>query len=77
MYVPLSMPEYVTDGTKDAIKALNTLQSNASVVNAIRQSGGGMNKQAIPEMIDWCRRIGYEVCGSPSSFPPSPPLRKP
>jgi hypothetical protein len=75
MYVPFSMPEYVTDGTKDAIKALNTLQSNASVVNAIRQSGGGMNKQAIPEMIDWCRRIGYEVCGSPSL--PSLPLRKP
>ena len=24
-----------------------------------------MNQQAIPEMIDWCRKLGYEVCGSP------------
>jgi hypothetical protein len=23
-----------------------------------------MNKQAIPEMIEWCRKGGYEVCGS-------------
>lgn len=41
--------------------ALNTLQSNFSVVDAIRKSGRGMNKQAIPEMIDWCQRTGYEV----------------
>ena len=46
----------------DAVAALNTLQSNFAVVNAIRKSGRGMNQQAIPEMIDWCRKIGYEVC---------------
>jgi len=45
-----------------AVAALNTLQSNFSIVDAIRKSGRGMNKQAIPEMIEWCRRIGYEVC---------------
>jgi len=45
-----------------AVAALNTLQSNFSIVDAIRKSGRGMNKQAIPEMIEWCRKIGYEVC---------------
>ncbi|PSN59333.1 FolC bifunctional protein [Corynespora cassiicola Philippines] len=49
-----------------AVAALNTLQSNFSIVDAIRKSGKGMNKQAIPEMIEWCRRIGYE----PSEFAP-------
>lgn len=48
-----------------AVAALNTLQSNFSIVDAIRKSGRGMNKQAIPEMIEWCRKIGYEVGGSP------------
>ncbi|MCJ1285967.1 Folylpolyglutamate synthetase [Xylographa opegraphella] len=48
----------------DAVRALNSLQSNASVVNAIRLSGGKMNTQAISEMIEWCRKIGYE----PSDF---------
>lgn len=45
-----------------AVAALNTLQSNFSIVDAIRKSGKGMNKNAIPEMIEWVRRIGYEVC---------------
>ncbi|KAL8792624.1 MAG: hypothetical protein Q9195_004752 [Heterodermia aff. obscurata] len=44
----------------EAVAALNTLQSNFSIVDAIRKSGRGMNKQAIPEMIDWCQRTGYE-----------------
>ncbi|KAF2705023.1 FolC bifunctional protein [Pleomassaria siparia CBS 279.74] len=47
-----------------AIAALNTLQSNFSIVDAIRKSGKGMNKQAIPEMLEWIRKIGYE----PSDF---------
>ncbi|KAJ9627021.1 hypothetical protein H2203_003481 [Taxawa tesnikishii (nom. ined.)] len=47
-----------------AVAALNTLQSNFSIVDAIRKSGRGMNKNAIPEMIEWCRKIGYE----PSDF---------
>lgn len=46
----------------DAVAALNTLQSNFAVLDAIRKSGRGMNQQAIPEMIEWCRKIGYEVC---------------
>ncbi|KAH7119929.1 Mur ligase [Dendryphion nanum] len=46
-----------------AIVALNTLQSNFAVVAAVRK-GKEMNKLAIPEMIDWCRKAGYE----PSDF---------
>lgn len=48
---------------QDAIAALNSLQSNFAVVDAIRKSGRAMNQQAIPEMIEWCRKIGYEVGG--------------
>ncbi|KAB8336762.1 hypothetical protein FH972_021071 [Carpinus fangiana] len=40
-----------------AISALNTLQSNFAIVDAIRKSGRGMNKNAIPEMIEWCQRL--------------------
>ena len=45
-----------------AVAALNTLQSNFSIVEAIKKQGPGWNKRAIPEMIEWVRRIGYEVC---------------
>jgi folylpolyglutamate synthase len=44
-----------------AVAALNTLQSNFAIVDAIRKSGRGMNKAAIPEMIEWCSKIGYKV----------------
>lgn len=43
---------------------LNTLQSNFAIVDAIRKSGRKLNEQAIPEMVEWCRKIGYE----PESF---------
>lgn len=51
-----------------AVAALNTLQSNFAIVDAIRKSGRGMNQQAIPEMLEWCRKAGYEVCGSVQRF---------
>ena len=44
-----------------AVAALNTLQSNFSIVDAIRKSGKGMNQTAIPEMIDWVKKTAYEV----------------
>ncbi|KAF1913955.1 Mur ligase [Ampelomyces quisqualis] len=53
-----------------AVAALNTLQSNFSIVDAIRKSGRGMNQQAVPEMIEWCRKIGYE----PSAFDQLKPI---
>ncbi|KAF1938336.1 FolC bifunctional protein [Clathrospora elynae] len=49
-----------------AVAALNTLQSNFSIVDAIRKSGRGMNQQAMAEMVGWCRKAGYEV--QPSDF---------
>ena len=58
-----------TDDSQEAVAALNTLQSNHSIVDAIRKSGRGMNKQAIPEMIDWCQRTGYEVGDSTRVHP--------
>ncbi|OJD40205.1 folylpolyglutamate synthase [Diplodia corticola] len=53
-----------------AVTALNTLQSNFSIVDAIRKSGKGMNKNAIPEMIEWFRKAGYE----PSDFDQLKPI---
>ncbi|OAL05841.1 FolC bifunctional protein [Phaeosphaeriaceae sp. SRC1lsM3a] len=53
-----------------AVAALNTLQSNFSIVDAIRKSGRGMNKLAIPEMLEWCSKIGYE----PADFDPLRPI---
>lgn len=47
---------------QDAIRSLNSLQSNFAIVDAIRKSGKGMNQLAIPEMIEWCRKLGYQVC---------------
>lgn len=44
-----------------AIAALNTLQSNHATVDAVRKLGPGANAQAIPEVVEWCRRIGYQV----------------
>jgi hypothetical protein len=46
---------------KDAIVLLNTLQSNAATLNAIKASGGLANDLAIPEMIEYLERIGYKV----------------
>ncbi|OAL31632.1 hypothetical protein AYO20_08175 [Fonsecaea nubica] len=48
----------------DAVTSLNTLQSNFAIVDAVRKSGGRLNELSIPEMVEWCRKIGYE----PSDF---------
>ncbi|UZJ53285.1 hypothetical protein CBS101457_002605 [Exobasidium rhododendri] len=45
----------------EAIAALNTLQSNASVIEAIRKSGGKLNDFAIPEMVEYLERIGWKT----------------
>ncbi|KAF2000229.1 bifunctional protein folC [Amniculicola lignicola CBS 123094] len=47
-----------------AITALNSIQTNFAIIDAIRKSGRGMNKQAIPEFIEWLRKAGYK----PSDF---------
>ncbi|KAM6495760.1 Mur ligase [Amanita muscaria] len=44
---------------QNAVQDLNSLQSNAAVLEAIRAGGGIANKDAIPEMIEYLGRIGY------------------
>ena len=46
---------------KAAVAALNTLQTNFAVIEAFKKSGQDRNKFAIPEMLDWCGKAGYEV----------------
>ncbi|KAL8708600.1 MAG: hypothetical protein Q9220_006536 [cf. Caloplaca sp. 1 TL-2023] len=48
----------------DAVTALNTLQTNAAAIAAVRKAGSSMNTQSVPEMNEFTRRIGYE----PSDF---------
>ncbi|RSH89065.1 Folylpolyglutamate synthetase [Saitozyma podzolica] len=43
----------------EAIALLNTCQSNAATIEAIRKSGGRMLEWSIPEMHDYLSRIGY------------------
>lgn len=45
----------------DAIEHLNSLQSNAVVLDAVRASGGRLSEFAIPEMLEYLGRIGYQV----------------
>ena len=49
---------------RDAVDLLNSLQSNAATLEAVRASGGRLSEFAIPEMIEYLERIGYSV-----SFP--------
>ncbi|SAM84492.1 related to tetrahydrofolylpolyglutamate synthase (met6+) [Ustilago bromivora] len=45
----------------DAIGALNSLQSNAATIEALRKSGGRLLDFAIPEMVEYLERIGYNT----------------
>ncbi|KAI5452452.1 Folylpolyglutamate synthetase [Naganishia albida] len=45
---------------RDAINLLNTCQSNAATIEAIRKSGMKMNQYAIPEMVEYLHRIGHK-----------------
>ncbi|WVQ71200.1 hypothetical protein IAR50_000725 [Cryptococcus sp. DSM 104548] len=44
----------------EAVSLLNTCQSNAATIEAIRKSGGRLNEYAVAEMHDYLRRIGYK-----------------
>ncbi|WWC86185.1 uncharacterized protein L201_001058 [Kwoniella dendrophila CBS 6074] len=44
----------------EAISLLNTCQSNAATIEAIRKSGGRLNEYAVSEMHDYLRKIGYK-----------------
>ncbi|KAG2349046.1 FolC bifunctional protein [Suillus weaverae] len=45
---------------RDAIDALNSLQSNAAILEAVRAAGATLYPNAMPEMIDYLRRVGLE-----------------
>jgi hypothetical protein len=46
---------------KDAVKCLNSLQTNADILKAIRASGGRLNEKSLPEFKEFCKIIGYDV----------------
>ncbi|PPQ99037.1 hypothetical protein CVT24_003597 [Panaeolus cyanescens] len=48
-----------TKSYQDAIEHLNSLQSNAATLEAVRASGGRLSQFAIPEMLEYLERIGY------------------
>lgn len=48
----------------DAVHALNNLQTNFAAIDAIRKAGVKANDLAIPQMVEWIRRAGYQ----PSDF---------
>jgi len=50
----------------DAVQHLNSLQSNAAVLDALRASGGRLSEFAIPEMLEYLGRIGYTVRAYPN-----------
>ena len=44
-----------------AIDALNSLQSNAATIEAIRRSGKTVNELNEPEMTEYLQRIGHRL----------------
>lgn len=50
-------------GYAAAIDALNSLQSNAATIEAIRRSGRTVNELNEHEMVEYLGRIGHPVCG--------------
>lgn len=46
---------------RDAVTALNSLQSNYANIMAIRQTGDRKNTMTLLEMHEWSRRIGYSA----------------
>ena len=70
-----------TRSYQDAVDHLNSLQSNAETLNAIRASHTGRrNELAIPEMLEYLERIGYIVsvcrCSATSDLILSAPTTK-
>ncbi|CED83354.1 bifunctional protein [Phaffia rhodozyma] len=49
-----------TRAYRDAIHLLNSLQSNAATIAAIKASGGKMNESALVEMREYLGRVGYQ-----------------
>lgn len=45
---------------KEAVEKLNSLQSNAALLEKLRKAGPTMSKKSLPEMRDYFKRIGYQ-----------------
>jgi hypothetical protein len=54
----------------EAVECLNSLQSNAATLDAVRASGGRLSEFAIPEMIEYLERIGYKVSEATTTATP-------
>ena len=61
--LPLTQRAMSTRSYRDAVDCLNSLQSNAAALEAVRASGGRLSEFAIPEMVEYLERIGYKVRG--------------
>ncbi|TFK55902.1 FolC bifunctional protein [Heliocybe sulcata] len=59
LYHRTSFPAMTIRSYSDAVDSLNSLQSNAATLEALRASGGRMGEFAIPEMLEYLERIGY------------------
>ncbi|KAI9345695.1 Mur ligase [Obelidium mucronatum] len=46
---------------EECVHLLNTTQTNAAVLEALRKSGNSLNKQSLPEVTGYVNRIGYKV----------------
>lgn len=44
-----------------ALRLLDTLQSNRAIRSSVERSPGDSNQNAIPEMLEWLRRAGYNT----------------
>ncbi|KAF5388454.1 hypothetical protein D9615_000534 [Tricholomella constricta] len=58
-FTAFSSRKMSTRSYKDAVDQLNSLQSNAAALEAVRASGGRLSEFAIPEMLEYLGRIGY------------------
>ncbi|KAJ2232378.1 Folylpolyglutamate synthetase [Coemansia sp. RSA 485] len=58
---PISSQPLDTDSYASAIRDLNGLQTNYSIVQMVRASGGRMNEYSIPEFEAFMEKIGYKV----------------
>lgn len=45
----------------EAVDALNSLQSNAATIEAVRKSGGKSGHVQLAEQLEYMRRVGYQV----------------
>ncbi|KAH8803273.1 Mur ligase [Xylogone sp. PMI_703] len=46
---------------EDASRLLESLQSNRTIVSMVSNTSGDPNSVAIPEMVEWTRRAGYDI----------------